>query len=363
MGHKTPLYAEHLACSARMVPFGGWDMPLRYGSQIREHHRVRQDAGMFDVSHMLVVDLDGSGALALLRHLIADDPARLEAPGKALYGCMLNRRGGIIDDLILYFRAPTRYRLVVNAATAERDLVWIRDQATGFAVAIRPRRDLAIIAVQGPNARAKAIDLIPAGLREQSLTLKSFFAVEQKDWFISRTGYTGEDGFEIICPAAAAPALWRGLRDGGVASCGLGARDTLRLEAGLKLPGQDMDETLSPLESGLAWTVAWEPAERDFIGRSALEDQRACGGLRRYVGLLLTGPGILRRHQQVLSGGESVGEITSGGFAPTLQRSIAFARVVPGIDRECQVLIRGKAVPARVVKPPFVRNGKPRIDL
>ncbi len=363
MGHKTPLFAEHMAHGARMVPFGGWDMPLHYGSQIREHHRVRRDAGMFDVSHMQVIDLDGSSASAFLRRLIANDPARLEVPGKALYSCMLNRQGGIIDDLILYLRASTRYRLVVNAATAERVLAWIRDQATGAAVEIRPRRDLAMIAVQGPNARTKAVDLIPAGLREQSIALESFAAAELGDWFVGRTGYTGEDGFEIICPAGAAPGLWRSLEGIGIAPCGLGARDTLRLEAGLKLSGQDMDEAASPLESGLAWTIAWEPAERDFIGRSALEAQRARGGLRRCVGLLLTGRGVLRRHQEVLSGDKPVGEITSGGFAPTLQRSIAFARVAPGVGEECRVLIRDKAVPARVVKPPFVRNGKPRIDL
>ncbi|WP_089725582.1 glycine cleavage system aminomethyltransferase GcvT [Candidatus Thiosymbion oneisti] len=363
MGYKTPLFDEHRALGARIVPFGGWDMPLHYGSQVREHHRVRLDAGMFDVSHMRIIDLDGSGVPAFLGRLIANDPARLRVPGQALYSCMLNRQGGVIDDLILYFRAPTRYRLVVNAATAEKDLAWIRDQAVGMAIAIRPRPDLAMIAVQGPNARAKAVDLIPAALREQSLALKPFVAAEQGDWFISRTGYTGEDGLELICPAGQVLALWRGLKGAEVAPCGLGARDTLRLEAGLNLSGQDMDETVSPLESGLAWTVAWEPAERDFIGRSALEAQRERGGLRRCVGLLLTGRGVLRRQQAVLSDGKPVGEVTSGGFAPTLQRSIAFARIAPGSGEECRVLIHDKAVPARVVKPPFVRNGKPRIDL
>jgi len=363
MGHKTPLFDEHVVLGARIVPFGGWDMPLHYGSQIREHHRVRRDAGMFDVSHMRIIDLDGSSAPGFLGRLIANDPARLRVPGQALYSCMLNRQGGVIDDLILYFRAPTRYRLVVNAATAEKDLAWMRDQATGMAVHIRPRQDLAMIAVQGPNARTKATDLIPAELRERSMALKPFVAVEQDDWFISRMGYTGEDGFELICPAGEAPALWRGLKDAEVAPCGLGARDTLRLEAGLNLSGQDMDETVSPLESGLAWTIAWGPAERDFIGRSTLEVQRAHGGLRRFVGLLLTGRGVLRRQQEVLSDGKLVGEVTSGGFAPTLERSIAFARVASGIGGGCQVLIHDKGVPARVVKPPFVRNGRPRIDL
>ena len=363
MGLKTPLFAEHEALDARIVPFGGWDMPLHYGSQLQEHHSVRRDAGMFDVSHMQVVDLDGGGALTFLRRLLANDPSKLDVSGKALYGCMLNERGGVIDDLIVYFRASGRYRMVVNAATAEKDLAWMLEQAPGFDVDIRPRRDLAMIAVQGPNARTKAVDRIAAGLRNAVLALEPFHAVESGDWFVGRTGYTGEDGFEILCPADEAAALWRGLKSAGVAPCGLGARDTLRLEAGMNLYGQDMDENVGPLESGLGWTVAREPADRDFIGRAALDAQRARGGLRRFVGLLLIARGVLRGHQEVLSGGEPVGEITSGGFAPTLQRSIALARVAPGIGEECEVLIRGKAVPARVVKPPFVRNGMPRIDL
>lgn len=363
MGQKTPLFSEHEALGARIVPFGGWDMPLHYGSQIEEHHAVRRDAGMFDVSHMQVVDIAGPGSLDFLHHLLANDAAKLKTPGKALYGCMLNERGGVIDDLIVYFRGPERYRMVVNAATAEKDLAWMREQSEGYDLDTRPRRDLAMIAVQGPNARAKAADLIPPELRSPSMDLKPFSAADEGDWFIGRTGYTGEDGFEIVCPAGEAPALWRGLKNAAVAPCGLGARDTLRLEAGMNLYGQDMDETVGPLESGLGWTLAWEPADRDFIGRSALEAQRERGGLRCFVGLLLTGRGVLRGHQQVQSGGEHVGEITSGGFAPTLQRSIAFARVEPGIAETCEVLIRGKAVPAQVVKPPFVRNGRPRIEL
>jgi aminomethyltransferase len=363
MGLKTPLFAEHEALGARIVPFGGWDMPLHYGSQIQEHHSVRGGAGMFDVSHMQILDLQGNGTTDFLRRLIANDVAKLEVPGKALYGCMLNEHGGVVDDLIVYYRAPGRYRMVVNAATAEKDLAWMRTQAAGFGVRIEPRRDLAMIAVQGPRARAKAANRIPEALREPGMALEPFFAAEQGDWFLARTGYTGEDGFEIICPGLEAPALWRGLKQAGVAPCGLGARDTLRLEAGMNLYGQDMDEEVGPLESGLGWTVAWEPAERDFIGRRALQIRREQGGRRRFVGLLLTGRGVLREHQRILSGGEPVGEITSGGFAPTLQRSIALARVSPGIGTECEVLIRDKAVPARVVKPPFVRNGKARIDL
>jgi aminomethyltransferase len=348
---------------ARMVPFGGWDMPLHYGSQLFEHHAVRRDAGMFDVSHMRVVDLDGPGARDCLRRLLANDVGKLRDPGKALYSCMLNRTGGVIDDLIVYFRGPDRYRMVVNAATAEKDLTWMENESGGFEVDIRPRQDLAMIAVQGPLAREKVLPLLSAGLRESAGALRPFFAAEASDWFVGRTGYTGEDGFEVMCPADAAPRLWRGLASAGVAPCGLGARDTLRLEAGMNLYGQDMDEETSPLESGLGWTIAWEPAERDFIGRAALEEQRKAGNLRRFVGLLLTGRGILRGHQRVLSDGEAVGEITSGGFAPTLERSIALARVASGLGETCEVEIRGKAVAARVVKPPFVRNGSACVPL
>jgi len=364
MGLETPLFPEHQAMGARIVRFGGWDMPLHYGSQLEEHHAVRRDAGMFDVSHMRVVELEGSGALAFLRRLLANDAIKLREPGKALYTCMLNERGGVMDDLILYHRGAGLYRMVVNAATADKDLTWMGSQAAGQEVAIQPRRDLAMIAVQGPNARRKAAPLLPAGLERAALDLDPFFATESGDWFVGRTGYTGEDGFEIMCPAEVAPGLWRDLVYAGVTPCGLGARDTLRLEAGMNLYGLDMDEETSPLESGLGWTIAWEPAERDFTGRAALEAQRRSGGSRRFVGLLLTGRGVLRSRQMVLSRGGVVGEITSGGFAPTLARSIALARINAGLGEEdCEVEIRGKAVSARIVKPPFVRNGKARIPL
>ena len=363
MGSKTPLFAEHERMGARIVPFGGWDMPLHYGSQLDEHHAVRGDAGMFDVSHMRVIDLTGEGAHDFLRCLLANDVAKLQTPGKALYSCMLNERGGVIDDLIVYYREPCSYRAVVNAGTAQKDLVWMRERAEGYNIAITSRPDLAMIAVQGPQARDKASALLPADMREPAMVLKPFFAVDSGDWFVARTGYTGEDGFEIMLPAEQAPHLWQQLNDAGVAPCGLGARDTLRLEAGMNLYGQDMDEDVSPLESGLGWTVAWEPKERDFFGRAALEAQKAAGGLRRFVGLLLTGRGVLRGHQKVLVDGNEAGEITSGGFSPTLQRSIAFARVQPDIGETCAVDIRGKAVSAKVVKPPFVRKGTACIEL
>jgi aminomethyltransferase len=363
MGLKTPLYQEHERMGARIVPFGGWDMPLHFGSQLEEHHAVRQDAGMFDVSHMRIVDLEGDDALALTRRLLANDAAKLREPGRALYSCMLNERGGVLDDLILYCRGPGSFRAVVNAATAESDIAWMRDQAAGHSVTIAPRADLAMVAVQGPSARGRCAAFLPRNLRDPMLGLSPFQAVEAHEWFVARTGYTGEDGLEIMLPGELAPALWRGLHEAGVTACGLGARDTLRLEAGMNLYGQDMDEGVSPLESGLGWTIAWEPCERAFVGRAALEAQRAAGGLRRFVGLLLTGRGVIRRHQKVVFHGAAVGEVTSGGFAPTLARSIALARVSEGVVDNCAVEIRGKPVPARVVKPPFVRRGRPCIAL
>ncbi len=357
MGLRTPLFAEHERLGARIVPFGGWAMPLHYGSQLEEHHAVRRHAGVFDVSHMQPVDLEGPGARDFLRYLIANDVAKLKVPGKALYSCMLNDQGGVVDDLIVYYRGPDRYRVVVNAGTADKDLDWMQARAAGFDVAIDRRRDLAMIAIQGPQAAALTAPLLPADCREAALALKPFFAADGERWFVGRTGYTGEDGFEVILPAEDAPGLWRGLIAAGVQPCGLGARDTLRLEAGMNLYGQDMDEVVGPLESGLGWTIAWEPAERAFVGRTALTVVRDDPSHRAFVGLLLTGRGVLRGHQKVSVDGHELGEITSGGFSPTLERSIAFARVAPGIGTDCTVAIRGKPVPARVVKTTFVRNG------
>lgn len=363
MGLRTPLYHDHRSLGARIVPFAGWDMPLKYGSQLQEHHAVRKDAGMFDVSHMMVADLEGAGAQPFLRLLLANDVAKLKTPGKALYSCMLNDQGGVLDDLILYYLRDDWYRLVVNAATADNDLAWMQGQTAKFAVRIGRRDDLAMIAVQGPNARAKALPLLPDTLRAAAGELKPFEAAHHAHWFVGRTGYTGEDGFEIMVPAGEVSTLWRALIAAAIVPCGLGARDTLRLEAGMNLYGSDMDETTSPLESGLGWTVAWESKERDFIGRAALQAQRGRDDLRRFVGLVLEGKGVLRNHQQVIFDGEPVGEITSGGFAPTLNRSIAFARVAGKTGATCDVDIRGRLVPARVEKPLFVRNGKTVIDL
>jgi len=357
MGFKTPLYETHVAAGARMVDFGGWDMPLHYGSQIEEHHAVRRDAGMFDVSHMLTTDILGARSREFLRYLLANDVGKLKTPGKALYSCMLNENGGVVDDLIVYFIDEVWFRVVLNAATREKDLAWLQRHAAPFQVQIRPRTDLAMIAIQGPRAREKVAAVLGERI-EGARDLQPFQARALGPYFVSRTGYTGEDGLEIALPASEAAALWQRLHAAGVAQCGLGARDTLRLEAGMNLYGNDMDESVSPLESGLGWTVAFEPPERDFIGRSALEALRARGVARKLVGLVLEDRGVLRRHQKVIVPQVGEGEITSGTFSPTLERSIGLARVPAATTDSVEVDIRGKRLPARVVKYPFVRSGK-----
>lgn len=361
MGQRTPLYDLHVALGARLVDFGGWDMPLHYGSQVEEHHQVRQDCGVFDVSHMTVLDVAGAQAGEYLRRLLANDVARLEAVGKAQYSLLLNPDGGVLDDLIVY-RLQDGYRLVVNPATRDRGLVWMRAQCEGFAVELHERTDLAMLAVQGPHALERCAELVTPPRAALIRALQPFHGQAEGDWFIARTGYTGEDGLEILLPAAEAPAFLNELVGAGIAPVGLGARDTLRLEAGLNLYGQDMDEHTTPLAANLGWTVAWEPADRDFIGRAALEAQRAGGGAEsKLVGLVLEERGVLRAHQAVRVEGLGEGEITSGSFSPTLGKSIALARVPAGTGERAEVEIRGKWYPVRVVRPAFVRHGKPLI--
>jgi aminomethyltransferase len=372
MGLKTVLYDTHVLQGAKIVDFGGWEMPLHYGSQIEEHHAVRRDAGMFDVSHMAVVDLEGDRTREFLKNLLANDVGRLKLPGKALYTCMLLPTGGVIDDLIVYFMSDTRFRLVVNAGTRDKDLAWIRRHATDFGVTVVERRDLAMLAIQGPNAREKTLQLLAPAQRVAARELAAFCGAAFDSWFIARTGYTGEDGFEVMLPAADAAKTWTALCAQGIQPAGLGARDTLRLEAGMNLYGNDMDENHHPLESGLAWTVAFEPGDRDFLGRQALEKLRRCAG-QELVGLLLEDRGVLRSHQKVVMSGSTAaaegaaplatGEVTSGTFSPTLNRSIALARVPKTDAAGVQVEIRGKLHAASIVKPPFVRHGKALIPI
>jgi aminomethyltransferase len=361
MSKQTILNATHRAAGAKMVDFGGWDMPLNYGSQIEEHHAVRRDAGMFDVSHMTVVDLHGARCREFLRKLLANSVDKLKTRGKALYSCMLNERGGVIDDLIVYFLGEDFFRVVVNASTRDKDLAWIEKQAQPFGVEVTERPDLAMIAVQGPNARAKVLGLLNAEDRPRIEKLGKFVAAEARgpggmELFVARTGYTGEDGFEIMVPEAQAVGLWNALAAAGVTPAGLGARDTLRLEAGMNLYGQDMEEDITPWEAGLAWTVALDES-RDFIGRAALEKQKAQGVPRELVGLVLEDKGVLRHGQRVLTD-RGEGEILSGIFSPTLGKSVAFARVPAGARENLRVDIRGRELPLRVVKYPFVRDGK-----
>ena len=373
---QTPLNRVHRAAGAKMVDFGGWDMPVSYGSQIEEHHAVRRDAGMFDVSHMLAVDVEPSnstenatespnaaarkGAREFLRYALANNVDKLTVAGKALYSCLLKPDGGVLDDLIVYFLSENWFRIVVNAGTADKDVAWFRSliDERGAKLKLTPRRDLSMIAVQGPRARERVWTVLPDANAAKAATeaLKPFMAAEIGEYFIARTGYTGEDGFEIILPSTRVVEFWHELAAAGVKPCGLGARDTLRLEAGMNLYGQDMDETVNPLESGLAWTVDLVSA-RDFVGKTAL---LARAPARQLTGLLLEDKGgVLRAHQKVMTrAGE--GEITSGTFSPTLGASIALARLPAGVPagEKVQVEVRGKALAARIVKPPFVRHGK-----
>ncbi len=362
MGNRTALYDKHLAMAAKVVDFGGWDMPLHYGSQLDEHHQVRRDAGMFDVSHMTIVDVTGSDAKEYLRLLLANDVSRLNTKGKALYSGMLNNQGGVIDDLIVYLMTEPGvtgewFRVVVNCATRVKDLRWMAEHTAKMDVALTEQPELSMIAIQGPNAISRVKSVVSEFRGRLIDELVLFQGQESEGWFIARTGYTGEDGLEIMLPEDEAAAFWQALADAGVAPCGLGARDTLRLEAGMNLYGQDMDESVTPLESNMGWTVAWEPQDRQFAGRAVLEQQRLDKPATKLVGLVLEARGVLRPGQKVLVEGIGEGVVTSGSFSPTLGYSIAMARVPYATADAAEVEMRGKPVKVKVVKPPFVRNG------
>lgn len=359
MGHKTALFTLHQAMGGKLVDFGGWDMPLHYGSQLEEHHKVRRSAGMFDVSHMTVIDVRGTDAKAYLQYLLANDVARIDSlHGKALYSGMLNHDGGVIDDLIVYNMSGW-YRTVVNCGTRAKDLAWMHKVAADFSVELEERDDLAMVAIQGPDAIALTRQVLGSDRASVIDSLSVFQGLQSGDWFIARTGYTGEEGLEIMVPNSEVASFWQALADAGVFPCGLGARDTLRLEAGMNLYGHEMDDTISPLVANMGWTIAWQPAERDFIGRQAIETERAGGVTRKLVGLVLKERGVLRAEQVVrIDGSDERGIITSGTFSPSLGYSIALARVPVAIGDHCQVDMRGKQVRVEVVKPNFVRNGK-----
>jgi len=359
MTNQTVLHDTHVACNAKMVDFYGWQMPIHYGSQIEEHHAVRQDAGMFDVSHMTIVDVQGPQAQDYLRYLLANDVIKLKVPGKALYSGMLNHEGGVVDDLIVYFIGDNDYRLVVNSATREKDMQWLESVSSGFTVTITERNEFAMIAIQGPKAKEKAGILFRDDDNAGLLAMKPFFGRQVADYFVATTGYTGEAGYEVMVPADEAADVWMRLKDAGVQPCGLGARDTLRLEAGMNLYGQDMDETVSPLAANMGWTISWEPEDRDFVGREALEKYNR-EGTERFIGLVMTDKGVLRGGQKIKAG-DIEGVITSGTFSPTLGHSVAMARVSAPVGDTVEVEMRKKWVTVKVVKPSFVRNGQSQL--
>lgn len=353
---KTSLYQSHLDAGAKMVDFGGWQMPINYGSQIEEHHAVRQQCGMFDVSHMTVIDISGEQATDFLYHLLAGD-IKKTAVNQAMYTTMLNESGGVIDDLIVYKQSETQYRIISNAATRDKDLAWIKTCANDDQVNIQEQADLAIIAVQGPDSEQILNNWVDVDLSQ----LKKFRSVDANPLFIGRTGYTGEDGFEIVLPSKLAPKLWQDLLNAGVKPCGLGARDTLRLEAGMHLYGQDMDENITPINCGLAWSIRKQ--DHDFIGGSVIAEQRKNGAQQKMVGLVLEGRGILRHGQIISDDTGEIGLITSGGFSPTTERAIALARIPKNNEnKQLTVSIRNKQLPCRVVKPTFVRNGQSLLE-
>ncbi len=354
---KTPLYNAHLSANGKMVDFHHWSLPLHYGSQLSEHKSVRVDAGIFDVSHMTIVDILGAGGRHFLRKLLTNDIDTLPYSGRALYSCMCNEHGGIIDDLIVYQRASDSFRLVLNSATYAQDLAWLQHQSQGYSVGLQQRKELAIVAIQGPNALQKTVPVLNAAQQDALSTLQPFECVDCDNWFIARTGYTGEDGLEIILPAADSLILWDKLLDAGVQPCGLAARDSLRLEAGLMLYGQDMDLSTNPLESSLAWTVKFQPDDRDFIGKGALLAARQRGVARKLVGLILDEKGVMRTGQKVRTSA-GVGLITSGTYSAQLNKSIALARFPTTDATTAFIDVRGKEYPVRIGPTRFIKQGK-----
>ena len=362
--NRTALNEQHRASNAKLVDFHGWEMPLHYGSQLEEHHAVRRAAGVFDVSHMTVVDVEGEDATAWLRELLANDVARLEAPGCAQYTALLDEDGGILDDLIVY-RRDGSWRLVVNSATREKDLAWMRGRLQGD-VALKERADLSMLAVQGPEALNRSASWLGASF-DAVAALAAFTFLEDGERMIARTGYTGEDGFEVVLPHADAQKAWEALLEAGIRPAGLGARDTLRLEAGMNLYGQDMDASVTPLESNMGWVLALDPADRAFAGRAEIESRKAAGVRQRLCGVVLEAKGVLRVGQALRAEGREIGTLTSGAFSPSLGCGIGLARIdavwAPGKAGRhgVTVEIRGKELPVRLVRPPFVRNGKAQV--
>lgn len=362
---STPLLEQHQQLNARMMGFGGWNMPVQYEGITVEHQSVRQKVGMFDISHMGKFLLEGPNLRQQLQPLVASDLSQLE-PGQAKYSVFLNEQAGIIDDLIFYFEGVTESgietgKLIVNASTTAKDKAWLLEHVSAEEIGFKDVSDsLVLLALQGPDAIATLQHLTPTDLnairnyRHQSGTI-----LEQPAWF-ARTGYTGEDGFEVMVDPDTGKKLWQTLLNAGVTPCGLGARDTLRLEAAMALYGQDINETTTPYEAGLGWLVNLDQGE--FIGINALKAQQQSGPQRKLVGLQMQGRHIARHDYPVMVNDQEVGIITSGSFSPTLGKAIALAYVPTALAKsgtELMVLIRNKPQPATVVKKPFYRRPKP----
>lgn len=351
---QTPLYSCHVAQNAHMVEFGEWQMPMHYGSQIQEHLATRRQVGMFDVSHMVVTDIDGRQAYDFLRNLLSNDIAKIK-PNQALYSCLLHHEGGVLDDLIVYQLADNAYRLITNSTTRDKITLWLNKLAQNFQINVQPYPHYALIAVQGPKAIESVCQQMASGLQVKLNALKPFTALQAEDCFIARTGYTGEPGVEILLPAEAGVALWKKFSSAGVSPCGLGARDTLRQEAGLNLYGQEMDEMTNPYEANLGFTVDLSDPSRNFIGKAAVTAMQVQS---RLVGLVGDKSQIMRRHAKVILSDNSEGVVTSGTYSPSLDCAIAFARIPNKSVSQVEVTVRRASVQAQVVKLPFLRQGQ-----
>jgi aminomethyltransferase len=357
---RTPLFEVHRQLGARMIPFGGWEMPVQYAGILEEHRAVRERAGLFDISHMGEIEIAGPGALEAIQYLTSNDASRLSV-GEVQYSVLTTPEGTFVDDITVYKFADDRYRLTVNAANIEKDVAWIREHLVSDVEVKNTSDDVAILAIQGPRAQEILQKLTSVELGK----LKYYFFVEGNavdiDCCISRTGYTGEDGFEMYVPPQYVATLWNALLEAGAPAglqpCGLGARDTLRLEAKMALYGQDIDDQHTVLEADLGWIVKLEKGE--FIGREALARQKADGVSRKLVGFEMLGRGIARPHYAMVKGSKPIGGVTSGGPAPSLGKNIGMGYVAvqyAAIGTELDIVIRGQTVPARVVLTPFYKR-------
>ena len=351
--NKTPLNKSHIELGAKMVNFSNWEMPISYSSLIEEHNAVRSTVGIFDVSHMSVFDFDGDNQVAFFEKIFANDIKKIYKDNKAIYGALLNEEGGILDDLIIY-HANNKFRLVSNCSTREQNRQWFEKHAVEFGVKVMERSDMGILAIQGPDALNKILKI--KEIDNQVNTLQSFGCMFEGDKLYARTGYTGEDGLELIVPTKDINHLWDQALELGCTPIGLGARDTLRLEAGLNLYGNDMTINNHPYESNMGWTIDMSDESREFIGKDALLsiDQSKS---QKIVGIILQDKGILRSGYEITHE-QGKGEVLSGSYSPTLQSSIGLARVDQGYKENGKVMIRNKLLNIDFVSPRFLGQGK-----